>query len=260
MEEYNIKEVQCVRYKLKHLKPLELAALSSEYTFENDEILFVLHDNIATIVLKKCTKSIEEAKAASLFYIKGLENLWHIDYGEKLLEFEYIHADLVVIYPSTGEIRRKRRLESSITIKVVDSNSQPVKILLKSEIDSFLLDSPTALRLANRLKQYLEKKESITSMGYYCYTVIKDYIDNLSEKGKMVIDSKVLKTLSRLTSVLGDQNTARKVLITRTHTLAEIDWIEKTIRLSIIKIGQNEAKKKSNIQSIKMSDLPNLES
>lgn len=259
MEKYEIQKVQCLRYKLIHLKPVEFSTNETEYTFENDNVLFILKEDMATVVIKKNTNSIEEAKKIASQYINGLETIWHIKYAEKYLKFEFIHADIVVVYPSSGEIRTKRRLESTGTYEVVESDPPAIKLTLRSDQDALLVTSPTALLLANRYKQYLQKQESLSSMGYYCFTVIKDCIEKATPNGKYFIDSKVLKTLSKLTSLLGDSKTARKLLATRPHTKIETDWIERTINVIMVRIGQVDSDPDSDIRRISMSNLPNLE-
>ncbi len=259
MEKYKIKKVLCVRYELKHLNPVELPIDAPAYTIDDENVSLTLVKNIATIIVKKNTDSIEEAKLISLPYVQRLETIWHVQNNKKLFEFEYIHADIVVEYPSSGEIRTKRRMESFITIKVTESHPLPIKLVLQSNHDSLLIASPTAIILAERYKQYLEKQESLTWMGYFCYTVIKDWIETATPKDKYNIESKVLKTLSKLTSILGDTKTARKLSASRPHTKAETDWIECAIKLIMLKISQVESGRSMDLQKITMSALPNLD-
>lgn len=105
----------------------------------------------------------------------------------------------------------------------------------------------------------MEGKDTVASMGYYCFTVIHQLIKNNQNGKKYAIAPEVLNTLSKLTSIYGDKGSARKCASERPHKVSEIKWIECAIRMLMERVANIETGASHSIDEIRMANLPELE-
>jgi hypothetical protein len=78
-----------------------------------------------------------------------------------------------------------------------------------------------------RVSRYLSGEEPLLSAAYFCFTVLKQGSKSLDEAAQRYrIRSSVLNTLSKLSSIRGDELTARKMLTQMTPlTAEEAQWV-----------------------------------
>lgn len=99
-------------------------------------------------------------------------------------------------------------------------------------------------------------------MGFACLTWLEAIEGNRPKVGrKYSIDRDVLQTLGRLTSTVGDAQSARKFEHNhnpRTHTPTERMWVEAAIRALTLRVGQWAADPERPLPKITMADLPKL--
>jgi hypothetical protein len=117
-------------------------------------------------------------------------------------------------------------------------------------------------------EQFREGRERLVDMANFCLTVLEESAggrnrarDRAAEKYSIEID--VLHTLGRLTSSVGDKETARKakgLSERRQHTGAEKAWIEAAIKLLTLRAGEWAFDPGASLPRITMSDshLPKL--
>jgi len=116
--------------------------------------------------------------------------------------------------------------------------------------------TPDVESLWMRYKGYLDGKEPLLAMAYYCFTNIKSICGSIEAVSiKYNIDKKVLKKLSELSSVKGDTQSARKHYGNNMVPLSdsEKEWINKVIREIILRIG--DTRPISSLKKIIMSDF-----
>jgi hypothetical protein len=108
---------------------------------------------------------------------------------------------------------------------------------------------------------YLDRKEPICAMSYFCLTVIERKFGGRSQASHaLLIDQKILSKLGELSSVKGDKSTARKAVHGKSEfsplSDSEQRWIETAVKLLIRRIG--EYSQSHELQKIEMRDLPPL--
>ena len=121
--------------------------------------------------------------------------------------------------------------------------------------------SPDVETLWHRYQGYLEGKELLSSMAYFCLTVLEGL--GRGREGaatKFEIDEKVLRKLGELTSTKGDEKTARKFLapgMLRPYSPQEETWIKDVIRALIRRVGEHAAGV-IPLKKLSMADFPPL--
>lgn len=118
--------------------------------------------------------------------------------------------------------------------------------------------SPDVETLWQRYQNYLDEKEPLPSMAYFCLTVLESLAGGRSTASKLFgIDSSVLNRLGLLTSTRGDHKTARKAEgVLNPISGKERAWIESAIKKIIYRVG--EYKSGEQLKKITMADLPLL--
>jgi hypothetical protein len=111
-----------------------------------------------------------------------------------------------------------------------------------------------------RYKGYIEGREPLLAMGYFCFTLLKTIAGgNLKKMARYLgTDVNVLKKLSELTSTRGDRATARKISTQSMRPLSgpEATWIQSVIKVLIFRIG--DTRDIAKLPKIKMADFTNL--
>ena len=112
-----------------------------------------------------------------------------------------------------------------------------------------------------RYEGYLEGKEPLLSMGYFCLTVIQSLAGSRGgATERFRVERDVLNTVGELTSSRGDGRTARKANQMdgqRPLSKAEERWLERALKLLIARVG--EVAGGSQVDTISLDDLPSLE-
>ena len=122
--------------------------------------------------------------------------------------------------------------------------------------------SPDVETLWFRYERYREGREPLPGMAYFCLTVLQARARSKRKAARQYrISEKVLVTLGRLSTEIGDEQTARKLLPgrqTRLPTSAEVAWIEATITAIIRRVGEHDYDPAAARPQLTMSDLPQL--
>ena len=113
--------------------------------------------------------------------------------------------------------------------------------------------------------RYLEDREKLTSMGFYCLSLLQWRTGSKTARQDVAtryrIDLEVLKTLGTLTSDIGDLNSARKLEKTsqvRPHTVKEVMWIKAAVKMLIRRKAEHDHDPAAARVQITLSDLPQL--
>jgi hypothetical protein len=124
--------------------------------------------------------------------------------------------------------------------------------------DGFVVD-PDVETLYQRWQGYLERREPLQSMAYFCLTVLEMHGGRDGAAGRFAITKPVLNKLGELTSKTGDAATARKAGATsRPLTDLEQAWLEAAVKLTIRRAGEVAAQPGATLPAITMADLPGL--
>jgi hypothetical protein len=113
--------------------------------------------------------------------------------------------------------------------------------------------------------RYLEDREKLTSMGFYCLSLLQWRTGTKTARQDVAaqydIDLDVLKTLGTLTSDIGDLTSARKLEMSshvRPHTPKEVEWVKAVVKMLIRRKAEYDNDPTATRVQITMKDFPQL--
>ncbi len=223
---------------------------------------FLLDHFELEIILHKDYLSEDVARAEVEPILKNWETYIDLVHERNELRFKYSHAE--IIETELGTEDEKRII--SVTDTAVVSCSVEVKIITHRSNypeppNNFILSYDVS-SLIHRFNNSMDDKEPLTSMAYFCLTLIENKAGGKNQAvNKFNIDEKVLRKIGELTSTRGDYTEARK--IDPNSKLAgfqpkEKNWLIQTLKKLIIRIGEYDFNPNGNFQKIEMNQLPPL--
>lgn len=261
----NDPHVDSLRYCLKTDESLEFAD-PPPLEGETPTLLLRLEDDILTVRPKAHYASVDEAREAVDPYVTAWEIAEATRRGRRKVRFEYQSAQIVDRAPSpdgnqtASHVVSKFDTVRSVSRAVERASSYPAP-------PGTFVASPDVETMWQRYEQYVQGREPLPSMAYFCLTVLETSARNVPGKGRnrekalraYAIQDKVLGKLGELTSKYGDAETARKAGGTgRPLTSAERDWVEKCLRVLIRRVGEKAADPHAKFDRIAVSSLPQL--
>lgn len=161
--------------------------------------------------------------------------------------------------PGPGEPQIVRMSAASVLATTMDPTVVVNSETYPSPPKLFRL-SPDADTLWHRYRMYLEGRETLLSMAYFCLSLLEWRENNREQASKKYgIQKKVLDRLGCWTSIKGDMETARKLESHSTLTPlspTEVDWVRAAVKAIIHRAG--ELGSAGSLPQIRMSDLPQL--
>jgi len=224
-----------------------------------------LDNGILTCHIKAHYSSVTDARKEVERYLRAWEIDAAITCGRGSIAFVYQNAEVldltprdrgdVVVHPQACEA-----VALADTVKVIltrTSYPPPPKV--------FTL-SPDVESLWHRYEGYLDGKEPLLTMAYFCLTTIVEAYgqgDRKASAHAMNVDPAILSMLGRLTSTKGDSRTARKAPKrgdSQPLSGTECAWIQAVVKMLIRRAGEHAAcDDSSTLPKIGMSDFPPLE-
>lgn len=232
----------------------------------NDIFDWQLEDSELTLNMKQHFASEEEAQQAVSDFLRSWELYVNLYEGREAIHFQYVDAHVIDRNPPppgspqvlhAKSIRGEGAMMGTPTIRV-QRNSYP------TPPEQFQV-SPDVETLWNRYRQYVEGKEQLLSMAYFCLTVLESDFPNNKRAGaarKYGIHVDVLQKLGELTTTRGDERTARKAEPNRNFaplTGKEEEWIRTAVKSIIRRVGEHNASgSAAGLPEIGMNDLSTL--
>jgi hypothetical protein len=222
-----------------------------------------LADNLLTVMMVEHHPTVESARSRVRDYLRAWELQTELDVGPGHLEFEFDSAKVVdrnppppgTVLVGLSAVASAAGVSYSIGVWRVERTKYP-------DTPSRFVASTLVEHLWNRYVRYLDGKDLLTTMGYYCLSTITNEAGGRAKAViRYKIDRDVLDKLGTLTSDVGDETTARKVdeqSTKRAHTPAETAWIQAAAKKIIRRVGELEANPAASLASIMMADLPAL--
>jgi uncharacterized tellurite resistance protein B-like protein len=229
-------------YKLKHDKSVEYNNPPAVEGKQKDYRYKLSQGTLQIEMLSHCS-SVEDARNLVKPFLKAWEANILLKSGKNLLWFEFEDSEIIDRDPpSPGKAIRDCVTITSrfeMTFVVVEREyPTPPKYLLSANADT----------LVNRYQGYLDGKEKLLPMAYFCLTVIEQEGEkrdtekrNKRKKASNYykIDVNILNKLAELSSVKGDENTARKRDSDSQYqalTSKEEKWINEALRKIILQV------------------------
>jgi hypothetical protein len=215
-----------------------------------------LNNNNVTFKMKENYDSVNEAKKIVDKYLEAWKVKITLDYRIPNVQFIFKNCE---IEKDDGNKMNQRQITSTIsaaTKKVEpDYPLPPKKFTVTNDVRS----------MWERYKNYLQNKEALQSMAYFCLTVLLYRFKTLSKsKHKAAeyyrIHEKVLKKISKLTSIKGSSTDARKKTTEKYDQLTDNEkkWLEEAIKTIILRAAAISEIPKDKLRKITMNDLPEI--
>lgn len=236
-------------------------------TWETTICIAHLSKGLLTCELKQHFATVLEARLSIEELLLSWEIDAHIQAERGTIHFVYKDAKIIdrsPLLPESGV-----RLYGTINGKAtVNGTLRTVRSEYPAHPTDFRV-SPDVESLWNRYQGYLNGREPLLSMGYFCLTIVEQTAVKLTASAKTKLREKtsdkynievsVLERLGKLTSETGDMSEARKVEKNSTGkplTEAETLWLETAVRHLIWQLGNYNGQAPST--ALKMGDLPKL--
>jgi len=231
---------------------------SNQSTIEIDNEYFrgKLENGILTIEMKISFNSSNEAKILVDKYLRSWEIYSGLIYQKDVLGFTLNTISSIEIADhKNGKPPEIIEYFEEFIYSSDSINFQSEYEEYPKPTDSFTT-SPDVETLWYRFKEYLENREPLLSMAYFCITFLENKAGNRrSAASQYGIEFDILENIGELSSTRGDVRNARKAKSLQGKLKhSEIIWIVAAIAKIIQRLGEYESGDKSSI--LKMGDLP----
>ncbi len=221
-----------------------------------------LEDGILTAEMKEHHSSVGSAIERVRPAIRAWEIHAALTLERGALRFEYDSAELVDRVPPPPSSGGPVALSAAIVgLATVSANLNVLRPQYPAPPTAFKV-TPLVELLWSRYERYLDGKEPLTTMGYFCLSAVQaEAHGKRRASNQYAIDEDVLTKLGELTSVVGTGLTARKLdarSTKRAHTPGEQYWIAEAVKTLIRRVAEYDYNPGAPLTQITMADLPKL--
>jgi len=240
----------------KKAPPIEGSFDHFNVRLENGEVAFEMKAHFSTA---------EKARAITDDFIKRWEIVTGLEQNPGDLRFVYTNADIIDLEPDEHEgITGTLNLTASDVVVVSEAVSIHIGRGRYPSLPPKFAISPDLEVLYQRYKAFRENRENLTSMAYFCLTVL----ENRFAKGKRKkvaqlykVEDKILEMIGQLSSRKGASSDARKY--PEGGNFDPLDsqeraWLDAAIKRLILRVGEHDFDPNADLPIITMSDLPPL--
>ena len=228
-----------------------------------------LETGLLTCRMKTHYASVSEARTEIESYLRAWEVNANLKHGKGSIRFVYQDAKVVDLAPQQSG--RGVVICGKAAVMSIGTMAASVQIGRKNyplPPKDFIV-SPDVETIWGRYEGYLDGKESLQNMAYFCLTMVERVYGGQRKKGENArkaaartirVDSGVLEVLGELASERGDETTARKFLRQPSPlTGAERTWLQSIVKELICRIGEyGGCRDSSALAQITMANLPRL--
>ena len=230
--------------------------------FDHEEEQFRLHieDQQVRFELKEHCATSEAARTVVEPYIR----CWELDASLRTHRFKlrFERPEIVDRNPMPGKVSAGAAYfnitipTAQVTVTaVVPSYPRPPSGLTLDP------DNPDGVTMYNRYTGYLERREPLTSMAYFCFTMLTKHLNKGRKKAatKYWIDDSILKDIERLSSIKGGPAGARKALgVSQDLEAAESHFLREAVKAMIRRVAEVAHDPDNDLPLIRRSDLSSL--
>jgi hypothetical protein len=230
-----------------------------DYTPRNSHVSptfdVVIEGMEVTVTPKTHHATAELARAEAEPFLSAWEVDAGLGAGRREFSFEFLRAEMVDRLPGAGGVTLSPIVRGHATlgmgvIRTGPFPTPPTDFAYSPDVDA----------LWHRFVGYQKGREPLTSMAYFCWTVLKAAAgrDRAAAK-RFAFSNSVVSTLKRLCAQ-GDVRTARKVVSQpqRALTGAEVRWLNAAVLAMIRRTGEHAADPAERRKEITLQDLPPL--
>jgi hypothetical protein len=224
--------------------------------FETCEARFRLAEGRLTCEMKTHFSTAEAARTV----VEPILRSWEVDVDLQStrdeLRFKFDGADIIDCSPTPPGVVRGVAFAAGVAAVAAAGkvSAHGTRDKYPDPPSSFRLNAD-AQSLLDRYYRYLDGREQLLPMAYFCLTRLERNAGDRSRvEAKYGIDKKILDAIGRLTSNHGDDMSARKASATQPLTASESAWVEAAVKKLIWQLGTPDMAR----SQITMSDLPVL--
>lgn len=250
--------VNSLRYALRPCKDVSFTN-PPPVEFETDGARFRLAEGVLTCEMKAHFGSVDEARRS----VEPTIRAWEVDadlrLGRSGLRFTFDNADVVDRTPQRlGVVNAYIFIGAgALTATGTSVSVQVSRPTYPSPPPPSFRLNPDAESILARYNGYLNSREPLQAMAYFCLTSLKAKAESRKDAAKAYqIDPSVLSKMGELASTRGDSKTARKANASQPLSGPEHAWIEAAVKILIWRVGDTRAQ--ADLPLITMADLPNL--
>ena len=234
------------------------------YAFDNPPMVLVsmpqfdgvLENGIFTATLMQHYGNVPEARTAVDAYLRSWEIKAGVSRAAEIFRFFFQSANVVDRAPPVPGSLHAAAICEVVCAADLCTTSLTMAVYPPPPID-FIANELVEM-LWYRYSLYLNRREPIFGMAYFCYTCIKKTCSKDNNTAmKFKVSQVVLRKLSELSTKLGDKTNARKLTSDlRLPTQNEINWLGETVRSLIQQIGMVSAGVQPS--ELTMANLPSI--
>lgn len=226
-------------------------------SFDTPQARFRLADGSLTCDMKMHFSDVKAARDAVEPILRAWEADSDLRHNRGQLRFKFDAPEVIDRSPTPPG---SASLVVSSTLATTMAGSVSVHVASSKYPDPppehFRLD-PDAETLLDRYYGYLDHREPLPSMAYFCETVLEAKAGGRKKAAaKYVIDVNILNKIGELSSTRGDDLTSRKAAAAQPLSSTEAAWLEAAIKLLIRRLADTRAL--STLPILTMADLPSL--
>ena len=257
--------VESLRYRLK-TSATTIYKNPPAVKFTRNEFECYLKDGVLTCRMREHFPTVEEAQRVVEDFLHSWEIKTALELRRDAMKFQFEDSHVIDRNPPPPGSSEFNYVSNSGGLKFTGSVTSIHSITLREYPDppiDFTV-TPDVETLWQRYNNYLDGKEPLPAMAYFCLTLIENKAGGKKKRESaaklFLIDEKILSMLGNLTTNRGDPKTARKVPEKGKNMIAlrnnEEKWIKAAVKILIRRMGEL-----ANIQApklISMNDLPKI--
>jgi hypothetical protein len=211
--------------------------------------------------MKEHHATVETARECVEEFLRAWELDAALNADKKEFSFAFKGSNVIDRKPSPGAVRGKAIGVMSLFVAVDEAKVEKVKSAYPAP-PSGLKPSLDTETMWHHYSRFLEDREKLTSMGFYCLSLLQWRTGTKTARQDIAtqygIDLEVLKTLGTLTSDIGDLTSARKLEMSsqvRPHTPKEVKWVKAAVKMLIRREAEYDNDPTATRAQITMKDL-----
>lgn len=229
---------------------------------EEEEFRFRLDGHFLTFEMKDLLEE-DAANALVDSYVRAWETSIALQYGPD--EMRFIHHGMSTIDLDKPEVIRLT-VTRSTSWNVASSGQLHVTRYAYPTPPIGFVVSPDVEVMYLRYRGFLEGREPLASMAYFCLPVVESSVGGRKQATEYYnVSSAVLRTIARLSSEVGNERDLRKMGSStgtrgtlRPYTPVEVAWLREATKLLIRRVGERASMSTPSPHQITLSDLPPL--
>jgi hypothetical protein len=250
--------VQHLIYRLQHGENVSFDDPPPVHV-DNAQFSAVLRDGLLTVVMNDHFASVSDARAAVDPIVRAWELQEELMGTTRGITFVYETAELIDRNPPPPGESIMLTVHNAVHAHFSDSATLKVLRHAYPPAPETFSVTPDLETMWLRYSGYLEGREPLPAMAYFCLTVLEASAGGRKEAAELYsIDPKVFSKIGELSSSRGDSNSARKARANRLPLSAgEKNWLELVLRRLIARVGEVAGGR--DVRTLTVADFQGLE-